>query len=141
MTTPLRLGIAGLGTVGTGVVRIVQRHADRLAARDFIPARREYAIQMRVSGHPFACMLDEQQLAVPLQGVASVNDLSSLRGPYRRSTRRRDVEAVIPAAIRLPAKLGDHGSFHRRQETARGPRLCSCGTTLNRRWRWAERFS
>ena len=30
---PLRLGIAGLGTVGTGVVRIVQRHADRLAAR------------------------------------------------------------------------------------------------------------
>ena len=33
MTTPLRLGIAGLGTVGTGVVRIVQRHADRLAAR------------------------------------------------------------------------------------------------------------
>ncbi|RVT84547.1 homoserine dehydrogenase [Rhodobacteraceae bacterium CCMM004] len=33
MTTPLRLGIAGLGTVGTGVVRIVQRHGDLLAAR------------------------------------------------------------------------------------------------------------
>lgn len=30
---PLRLGIAGLGTVGVGVVRIVQRHADLLAAR------------------------------------------------------------------------------------------------------------
>jgi homoserine dehydrogenase len=33
MPTPLRLGIAGLGTVGVGVVRIVQRHADLMAAR------------------------------------------------------------------------------------------------------------
>ncbi len=30
---PLRLGIAGLGTVGAGVVRMVQRHGDLLAAR------------------------------------------------------------------------------------------------------------
>ncbi len=33
MSNPLRLGIAGLGTVGTGVVKIVQRHADMLTAR------------------------------------------------------------------------------------------------------------
>ncbi|WP_371153226.1 homoserine dehydrogenase [Jannaschia sp. 2305UL9-9] len=33
MTSPLRLGIAGLGTVGTGVVRIVQDTADLLSAR------------------------------------------------------------------------------------------------------------
>ena len=33
MTTPLRLGLAGLGTVGAGVVKIVQTHADLLAAR------------------------------------------------------------------------------------------------------------
>lgn len=33
MTDPLRLGIAGLGTVGVGVVRIVQRQANLLAAR------------------------------------------------------------------------------------------------------------
>ena len=33
MTDPLRLGIAGLGTVGVGVVKIVQSHADLLAAR------------------------------------------------------------------------------------------------------------
>ena len=33
MTTPLRLGIAGLGTVGTGVIKIVQRHAALLAKR------------------------------------------------------------------------------------------------------------
>ncbi|MEM1073468.1 MAG: homoserine dehydrogenase [Pseudomonadota bacterium] len=33
MTTPLRLGIAGLGTVGIGVVRIVRQHADLLQQR------------------------------------------------------------------------------------------------------------
>ncbi len=33
MSKPLRLGIAGLGTVGAGVVKIVQTHADLLAAR------------------------------------------------------------------------------------------------------------
>ncbi|GHF61546.1 homoserine dehydrogenase [Seohaeicola zhoushanensis] len=33
MTAPLRLGIAGLGTVGTGVVQILRRHAALLEAR------------------------------------------------------------------------------------------------------------
>jgi homoserine dehydrogenase len=33
MQSPLRLGLAGLGTVGIGVVRIVQGHADLIAAR------------------------------------------------------------------------------------------------------------
>ena len=33
MATPLRLGLAGLGTVGLGVVQIVQKHADMIAAR------------------------------------------------------------------------------------------------------------
>src|SRR5690554_894221 len=33
MPEPLRLGIAGLGTVGIGVVKIVQAHADLIAAR------------------------------------------------------------------------------------------------------------
>lgn len=33
MSKPLRLGIAGLGTVGTGVVKIVQRHAELLKIR------------------------------------------------------------------------------------------------------------
>jgi homoserine dehydrogenase len=37
MTTPLRIGIAGLGTVGTGVVRIVQSHADLIARRSGRP--------------------------------------------------------------------------------------------------------
>ena len=33
MSKPLRLGIAGLGTVGAGVVKIVQRQAEALTAR------------------------------------------------------------------------------------------------------------
>jgi len=33
MAAPLRLGLAGLGTVGIGVVQIVQKHADLIAAR------------------------------------------------------------------------------------------------------------
>ncbi|AXC48317.1 homoserine dehydrogenase [Paracoccus suum] len=33
MSTPLRLGIAGLGTVGIGVVKIIQTHADLISAR------------------------------------------------------------------------------------------------------------
>ncbi len=33
MTTPLRLGIAGLGTVGVGIVRIIQKNSELLAAR------------------------------------------------------------------------------------------------------------
>lgn len=40
MNTPLRLGIAGLGTVGVGVVIIVRQHADLLTAR----TRREISI-------------------------------------------------------------------------------------------------
>jgi len=39
MSSPLRLGIAGLGTVGTGVVRIVQTHAALIAARAGRPVR------------------------------------------------------------------------------------------------------
>ena len=37
MSSPLRLGIAGLGTVGIGVVKIIQKHADLLAARSGRP--------------------------------------------------------------------------------------------------------
>ena len=37
MTDPLRLGIAGLGTVGAGVVKIVQRRANLLAMRSGRP--------------------------------------------------------------------------------------------------------
>ena len=37
MTTPLRIGIAGLGTVGGGVIKIVEGHAELLARRSGRP--------------------------------------------------------------------------------------------------------
>ena len=37
MTEPLRLGVAGLGTVGVGVLKIARRHADLIAARSGRP--------------------------------------------------------------------------------------------------------
>src|SRR5690606_34660433 len=37
MSKPLRLGIAGLGTVGIGVIRILQQKADLLAERSGRP--------------------------------------------------------------------------------------------------------
>ena len=37
MSAPLRLGIAGLGTVGIGVIKIIQKHADLLSARSGRP--------------------------------------------------------------------------------------------------------
>ena len=40
---PLRLGIAGLGTVGIGVVKIVQNHPDLIALRSGRPVQIIYA--------------------------------------------------------------------------------------------------
>jgi homoserine dehydrogenase len=34
MTNPIKLGIAGLGTVGIGVVKIIQQKAETLQAQD-----------------------------------------------------------------------------------------------------------
>jgi homoserine dehydrogenase len=64
MTDPVRLGIAGLGTVGTGVVKIVQRKAN-LLARPLRPPGRDHRRlgpqprqgprrldQLRVGGRP-----------------------------------------------------------------------------------------
>ncbi len=49
MTQALRLGIAGLGTVGVGVIRIVRKHADLLQARTGRPIE-IVAVSARDSG-------------------------------------------------------------------------------------------
>ena len=51
MTAPLRLGLAGLGTVGIGVVKIVQRHAELIAARAGRPVQIT-AVSARDSSKP-----------------------------------------------------------------------------------------
>ena len=46
MQAPLRLGLAGLGTVGTGVIRILQENAALIAARAGRP------VEITVPSHP-----------------------------------------------------------------------------------------
>ncbi len=78
MTTPLRLGIAGLGTVGTGVVRIVQTRADLLSARAGRPVEIS-AVSARDR---------RRDRGVDLSGYAWEDDPAALAG-------RDDVDMVV----------------------------------------------
>jgi homoserine dehydrogenase len=78
MSSPLRLGIAGLGTVGAGVVKIVTRRADLLKAR----AGREIVITA-VSARDRA-----KDRGVSLDGFAWEDDPVAL-------ARRADVDVVV----------------------------------------------
>ena len=78
MTTPLRLGIAGLGTVGIGVVRIVQRHSAMLAKRAGRPVEIA-AVSARSRS---------KDRGVRLQGYAWEDDPVAL-------ARRDDVDVVL----------------------------------------------
>ncbi|SEP97599.1 homoserine dehydrogenase [Loktanella sp. DSM 29012] len=78
MTDPLRLGIAGLGTVGAGIVKIVQTHADLLAARAGRPV-----VITAVSARS-----KEKDRGVDLSGYAWENDPVAL-------AYRSDVDVVV----------------------------------------------
>lgn len=78
MNTPLRLGIAGLGTVGTGVVRIVRQKANLLAARAGRPV-----VITAVSARS-----RERDRGVSLSGYAWEDDPVAL-------ARREDVDVFI----------------------------------------------
>ncbi|MGY6549403.1 MAG: homoserine dehydrogenase [Roseinatronobacter sp.] len=78
MTTPLRLGIAGLGTVGTGLVRIVQTHAEMLAQRAGRPIE-IVAVSARSRN---------RNRAVDISGYAWEDDPVAL-------ARRADVDLVV----------------------------------------------
>ncbi|APX88887.1 homoserine dehydrogenase [Brevirhabdus pacifica] len=58
MSTPLRLGIAGLGTVGAGVIKIVQRHARLLEERGGRPVSIS-AVSARSRGKDRGVRLDD----------------------------------------------------------------------------------
>ena len=77
MSDPLRLGIAGLGTVGVGIVRIVQKHGDLLAARAGRPI-----VITAVSAR------SQKDRGVDLSGYAWENDPVALAA-------RDDVDVVI----------------------------------------------
>jgi homoserine dehydrogenase len=78
MTTPLRIGIAGLGTVGTGVVRIVQTHADLIATRAGRPVE-IVAVSARSR---------DRDRGVKLDGYAWEDDPVAL-------ARRADIDLVV----------------------------------------------
>jgi len=78
MSTPLRLGIAGLGTVGTGVVRIVRQKAALIAAR----ARRPVTISA------VSARTRDKDRGVSLAGYAWEDDPVAL-------ARREDVDVFV----------------------------------------------
>ena len=78
MTSPLRLGIAGLGTVGAGVVKIVTRRADLLKAR----SGREIVISA------VAARDRSKDRGIPLDGIAWEDDPVAL-------ARRPDVDVFV----------------------------------------------
>ena len=78
MTAPLRLGIAGLGTVGTGVVKIVQSHADLLALRTGRP----------VSISAVSARSRDKDRGIDISGYAWEDDPVAL-------ARRNDVDVLV----------------------------------------------
>ncbi|MEO1291695.1 MAG: homoserine dehydrogenase [Pseudomonadota bacterium] len=77
-TGPLRIGIAGLGTVGAGVVKILETHAEALAARAGRPIRVE-AVSARNR---------TKDRGVDISGYAWEDDPVAL-------ARREDVDLVV----------------------------------------------
>ena len=79
MPEPLRIGLAGLGTVGTGVVRMLQTNGETIAARAGRPVE-IVAISAR-SRH--------RDRGVDLSAYAWEDDPGRARPPRRRRPRRR----------------------------------------------------
>ncbi len=98
MTQPLRLGIAGLGTVGVGVVRIVQKHAAMLEARAGRPieivavSARSRTKNRNVDLSPYAWEDDPVHLAKRDDVDVFVELMGGDSGPAKAST-----EAAIAA--------------------------------------------
>ncbi len=78
MTSPLRLGIAGLGTVGAGVVKIIRAEAELLAARAGRP----------VTISAVSARSRDKDRGVPLKGYAWEDDPVAL-------AKRDDVDVFV----------------------------------------------
>ena len=114
MPDPLRLGIAGLGTVGRGVVKIVQRHADLIAARGGRPVEitavsaRNRAADRGVDLSAYAWEDDPVALAQRPDVDIFVELMGGAEGPARAAT-----EAAISAGKDVvtanKALLAHHG--------------------------------
>ena len=125
MPDPLRLGIAGLGTVGRGVVKIVQRHADLIAARGGRPVEitavsaRNRAADRGVDLSAYAWEADPVALARRPDVDIFVELMGGAEGPARAAT-----EAAIAAGKDVvtanKALLAHHGQRLAEEAEARG---------------------
>src|SRR6056297_1365302 len=115
MSTPLRLGIAGLGTVGTGVVKIVRQKASLLAARTGRPieitavSARTRDKDRGVTLSPYAWEDDPAALATRDDVDVFVELMGGSDGPAKAAT-----EAAIGAGKHVvtanKAMLAIHGN-------------------------------
>lgn len=114
MPAPLRLGLAGLGTVGIGVVEIVQRHAGLIAARAGRPvaitavSARDRTRTRTVDLSPYAWEDDPVALARRSDVDVLVEVIGGENGPARAA-----VEAALAAGKDVvtanKALLAHHG--------------------------------
>ena len=125
MTAPLRLGLAGLGTVGIGVVKIVQRHADLIAARAGRPVQIT-AVSARDRSKPrdadlSACAWESDPVALARRNDVDVfiEVMGGADGPAKHAT-----EAAIAAGKDVvsanKALLAHHGQALAEAAEAKG---------------------
>lgn len=111
---PLRLGIAGLGTVGIGVVKIVQRHADLLAARSGRPvvitavSARDRTKNRDADLSGYAWEIDPVALALREDVDVLVEVMGGHEGPARAATEAA-LKAGKDVVTANKALLAHHG--------------------------------
>ena len=125
MTEPLRLGIAGLGTVGIGVVKIIRRHAALLEARTGRPvvitavSARDATKDRGVSLKDYAWETDPVALATRYDVDVFVELMGGHEGPAKLAT-----EAALAAGKDVvtanKALLAIHGQALAEQAEANG---------------------
>ena len=125
MTEPLRLGIAGLGTVGMGVVKIIRRHAALLEARTGRPlvitavSARDATKDRGVSLKDYAWETDPVALATRDDVDVFVELMGGHEGAAKRAT-----EAALAAGKDVvtanKALLAIHGQALAEQAEANG---------------------
>lgn len=125
MTTPLRLGIAGLGTVGIGVVKIIRRQAALLEARTGRPvvisavSARDASKDRGISLDRYAWENDPVALAVRDDVDVFVELMGGHEGPAKAAT-----EAALAAGKDVvtanKALLAIHGQALAEQAEAKG---------------------
>ncbi len=125
MTQPLRLGIAGLGTVGIGVVKLIRRHADLLRARtgrDIVisaVSARDAARDRGISLAGYAWEADPVALALRDDVDVFVELMGGADGPAKAAT-----EAALAAGKDVvtanKAMLAIHGQALAKRAEAKG---------------------